>query len=62
MPTLKFPLPLWLACILGYRLVWSQNDSVIEPMKYSVWNDDFLQKGDSDYHVHYTTNPCVCTN
>ena len=52
MPTLKFPLPLWLACILGYRPVWSRNDSVIEPMKYSVWNDDFLQKGGSDYHVH----------
>ena len=36
MHTLKFPLPLWLACILGYRPVWSRNDSVIEPMKYGV--------------------------
>lgn len=44
MPTLKFPLPLCLACILGYRPVWSRNDSVIEPMKYSVWNDDFFTK------------------
>ena len=52
MLTLKFPLPLWLACIIGYRPVWSHNDSVIEPMKYSVRNDDFLQKGDSDYQVH----------
>ena len=48
MPTLTFPLPLWLACILGYRPVCSHSDSVIEPMKYmySVGNDDFLQKGD----------------
>ena len=46
MPTLTFPLPLWLAFILGYRLVCSHSDSAIEPMKYSAGNDDFLQKGD----------------
>ena len=54
MPTLKFSLSCWLACNLRQRPVWSHNASVMEPKKYSVWNDDFLRKGDSDYALTHT--------